>query len=92
MATLRENGFVVCVGGDFNADLDRDRTNNRGGGVTLGEWVAAAELSPLQQGDATYYGGLRDGGRSNSRIDHVAVSAGGKEWWEVGSSSMLQGR
>ena len=92
LATLRDNGFEVCVGGDFNADLDRDRTNNRGSGVTLGEWVTAAELSPLQQGDATYYGGLRDGGRSSSRIDHVAVSAGGKEWWEVGSSNLLSGR
>ena len=74
MSTLRDNGFEMCVGGDFNADLDRDRTHNRGGGVTLGEWVEAAELSPLQQDDATYYGGLRDGGRCQSRIDHVAVS------------------
>ena len=54
--------------------------------------MEAADVTPLQQADATYCGALRDGGRSRSRIDHVVVSVGGKEWWAPGSSSMLRGR
>jgi hypothetical protein len=47
ISRLRADGFEVCVGGDFNADLDRDRAQNRLGGDTLGGWLAEVALYPI---------------------------------------------
>jgi hypothetical protein len=88
LARLRQDGFEVCVGGDFNADLDRDRARNQLGGDLLGVWMGGMELYPLEQPEPTFYGG----GGSRSRIDHVVVSAGGREWWTAGVSSLVYGR
>ena len=50
--------------------------------------MGGMELYPLEQPQPTFYGG----GVSRSRIDHVTVSAGGREWWMAGVSSLVYGR
>ena len=47
LVRLRTDGFEVIIGGDWNADLDRDRHSNRSGGATFGQWMAASGLQPL---------------------------------------------
>ena len=57
LSRLRADGFEVCVGGDFNADQDRDRARNQPGGDTLGGWLGGMELYPVVQPEPTFYGG-----------------------------------
>ncbi len=45
-------------------------------------------MYPIVQPEPTFYGG----GGSRSRIDHVTVSVGGREWWTAGVSSLVYGR
>ena len=86
LAKLRADGFETIVGGDWNADLDRDLHFNKRGGATLGQWMAASGLQPLTQPEATFWAARSGGQRVSSRIDHVAGTAGTAPWWAVGQS------